>query len=136
MSVLSAVYGCAAKGVVRVVFIEPVVFVQNGNAGGFYGGNITEGVPHNLEMVVHFSAAAHIETLGDVFIAVAAAAGKLKLFKNVNVFAFHLSVAHKVERRSQTGEAGSDNISGFFINTLGFLRVCEGFISSCRIIHN
>ena len=76
-------------------------------------------------MVVHFASAAHIEALCYILASVAAASGKLQLFKKVNVLAFHLSVAHKVEGCRESGKTGADDISRFFVNILRFLGMSE-----------
>ena len=87
-------------------------------------------------MVVHFASAPHEEALGDILAAVAAAAGKRQLFKQMDVFAFHLSVANEIERSGQTGETGADDVSGFLIYIFWFFGMSERFIRSCRVIHN
>ena len=87
-------------------------------------------------MVVHFASAPHEEALGDILAAVAAAAGKRQLFKQMDVFTFHLSVANEIERSGQTGETGADDVSGFLIYIFWFFGMSERFIRSCRVIHN
>ena len=87
-------------------------------------------------MVVHLAAAAHVKALGDVAVAVAAAAGKLVLFKKMDVLALHLAVADEIEGRGQTGETGADDIGGFAVDALRLFGVSEGFIRSGRVIHN
>ena len=87
-------------------------------------------------MVVHFPAAAHIEALGDVPVAVAAAAGQLQLFQQMDAFALHLAVSHQIESGGQTGQAGADDISGFVVYALRLLGMGKRFVSSSRIIHN
>ena len=135
VGVLTAVDGGAAERIVGVVLVEPIILVQYGNAGGLNGGNIPEGIPHDLKMVVHFTATAHEEALGDVLAAVAAAAGQIQLLQQMNVLALHLTVPHQIEGCGETGQTGADDISGFFIHTLGLLGVGKGFISACGIIH-
>ena len=136
MGILAAVHAGAAQGVVGVVLVEPIILVQNGNARGLDGGNIPEGVPHDLKMVVHFPAAAHIEALGDVPVAVAAAAGQLQLLQQMDALALHLAVSHQIESSGQTGKAGADDISGFVVYALRLLGMGKRFVSSGRIIHN
>ena len=136
MGILAAVHAGAAQGVVGVVLVEPIILVQHGNARGLDGGNIPEGVPHDLKMVVHFPAAAHIEALGDVPVAVAAAAGQLQLFQQMDALALHLAVSHQIEGGGQTGKAGADDISGFVVYALRLLGMGKRFVSSSRIIHN
>ena len=87
-------------------------------------------------MVVHFSAAAHVEALGDILSAVATAAREIEFFEQVNVLAFHLSVADEIERRRKTCKTRADDIGGFFIYAFGFFGMRERFVSACGIIHN
>ena len=134
--VLAAVYRRTAEGVIGIVLVEPVIFIQDRNVRCLDGRNIAEGVPHDLEMIVHFASAAHEEAFGDILAAVAAAAGKRQLFKQMDVFAFHLSVANEIERSGQTGKTGADDVSGFLIYIFWFFGMSERFIRSCRVIHN
>ena len=69
-------------------------------------------------MVVHFSAAAHEESLCYVLATVAAAARKIELFKKMNVFALDLTVTDEIERRGKSGKTGANYISRFFIGVL------------------
>ena len=135
VGVLAAVYGGAAQGVVGVVLIEPIVFIQHGYTGGFDGGHIAEGIPHHLKVVIHFTAAAHIKALGDILAAIAAAAGQVQLFQQVDALAFHLAIAHQVKCGGKTGQAGADDIGGFVIDALGLFGVSKALVGSGRIIH-
>ena len=87
-------------------------------------------------MVVHLAAAAHEEALGHVLAAVAAAAGKLQLFEQMDVLTLHLSVADKIKSRRQPGKAGADDISRFFVHILGLFGMSKGLVSASRVIHN
>ena len=136
MGVLAAVDARAAERVVGVVLVEPVVFVKHRYVRRLDARHIAEYVPHDLEMVVHLAAAAHVKALGDVAVAVATAAGKLVLFEKMDVLALHLAVADEIEGRGQTGETGADDIGGFAVDALRLFGVGEGFIRSGRVIHN
>ena len=125
MGVLAAVYAGAAERIVWIVLVEPIVFVEHRYAGRFDGRYIAEGVPHDLEMVVHLAAASHKEALGDILSSVAAAAGKLQLFEKMNVLALHLSVADEIESGGQPGKTGADNVCGFFIDILRFFGMSK-----------
>ena len=135
MGVLTAVDARAAERVVGVVLVEPVVFVEHRYVRRLDARHIAEHVPHDLKMVVHLAAAAHVKALGDVAVAVAAA-GKLVLFEKMDVLALHLAVADEIEGRGQTGETGADDIGGFAVDALRLFRVGEGFIRSGRVIHD
>ena len=136
VSVLAAIHTGAAQGVVGIVLVEPIIFVQHRDARRLDGGHIAEGIPHDLEMVVHLTAAPHKEALGDVLAAVAAAACQLQLFKYMDVLALHLSVTDQIKSRRQAGEAGADDISRFFVHILGLFGMGKGFVSASRVIHN
>ena len=135
MGILAALDGGPAQGVVGVVLVQPVVLIQHGHIGGLDAGHIPEHIPHDLKMVVHFPAAAHIEALGNVLAAIAAAAGQVQLLQQVHPLALHLSVTDQVEGGGQTGQAGADNISGLVVHALRLLGMGKGFIGSSRIIH-
>ena len=134
--VLAAVDRGAAKRIVGVMLVQPVVFVQHRDAGRLDRGHVAEHIPHALEVIVHLSAAAHIEALSNILSAVAAAARKLQLLKQMNALTLHLSVADKIEGGGKTGETGADDISRFSVHTLRLFGVCKGFVSTCGIIHS
>ena len=128
--VLAAFHGRAAEGIVRVVLVEPIVFVEHRDARRFERRHVAEGVPHDLEMVVHLAAAAHKEALGDVLAAVAAAAGKLQLFQQMDVLPLHPTVADEIEGGRQAGKTGADDIGRLFVDVLRLFGVGKRFISS------
>ena len=134
--VLSALFRGAAKRIVGVLLVEPVILVENAHALGLNGGNRVEQVPHDLEMVVHLAAAAH--HVAEVFklIPVARAAGKIALLQNMHPLALHLCVAHEIAGRRQSSKAAADNIRRFLVNALGLLGSCKRFIVAAGIIHN
>ena len=134
--VLATVHGRAAKGIVRVVLVEPIIFVEDRHARRLDGRHIAEGVPHDLKMVVHLAPAAHEKALRDIAASVAAAARKLQLFQKADALALHLSVADKIESRRQSGKSRPDDIGGFFVHILRFFGVGKRFIGSGRVIHN
>ena len=74
VGVLAAVYRGTAERIVRVVLIEPVILVQHRNSRRFNGRHIPEGIPHDLEVVIHFTASAHEEAFCHILASVAAAA--------------------------------------------------------------
>ena len=117
------------------MLIEPIVFIQHGYTGGFDGGHIAEGIPHHLKVVIHFAAAAHIKALGDILAAIAAAAGQVQLFQQVDALAFHPAIAHQVKCGGKTGQAGADDIGGFVIDALGLFGVSKALVGSSGIIH-
>ena len=79
--VFTAVDGGTTEGIVGIVLVKPVIFVQYRNARSLNGRNIPECVPHDLKMVVHLTATPHKEAFGNVLATIATTAGKLQLFK-------------------------------------------------------
>ncbi len=77
--VLSAIDGRAAKRIIGVFLVEPVVFVQNAHAFRLDGRNGVEQVPHDLKVVVHLTPAAHHVAEILKMIPIARAAGQLAL---------------------------------------------------------
>ena len=135
MGVLAAVNGGAAQGVVGVLLVEPVVLVQNADTLRFDGGDGTEQVPHDLEMVVHLAAAAHDVAQVLELIAVAGAAGQATLFQNVDVLALHLAVADQIAGGGQGSQTAAHDIGGFVVHALGLFGTGKGFIVTAGIIH-
>ena len=121
MGVLATVYRGTAERIVRVVLIEPVILVQYRNPWCFNGRHIPEGIPHDLEVVIHFTASAHEKAFCHILASVAAAAGKLQLFKQMDMLPLHLSVTHEIESSGQPGQPRANNVSGFLIYILWFL---------------
>ncbi len=136
VGILTSIDWCTAKRIVRVVFVQPIVFIEHRHARCFYWWHISEHIPHNLKVVVHFSAATHIEAFCYILFAVTATACQFKFFKQVNVLAFHLSVTNKIECCGKSCKSCADNISRFFVNILWLFRMSKCFISSWWIIHN
>ena len=135
MGVLAAVNGGAAQGVVGVLLVEPVVLVQNADTLRFDGGDGTEQVPHDLEMVVHLAAAAHDVAQVLELIAIAGAAGQAALFQNVDVLALHLAVADQIAGGGQGSQTAAHDIGGFVVHALGLFGTGKGFIVTAGIIH-
>ena len=108
--ILSAFFGDTAKGVVRILFVQPVVFIQHADSRGFDGGNGAEQIPHALKMVIHFAAAPHYIADVRVIIAVAGAARQRFFLQNVDIPARHLSIADKETGRGKSCKSGADNI--------------------------
>ena len=133
--VLAPVDRGAAQRVVGVVLVEPVVLVQHADAFRLNGGNGVEQIPHDFEMVVHFTAAAH--HVADILIlpAVARAAGGGAFFQNVDVVALHLAVADQIAGRRQGRKAAAHDIGGLLIHALGLAGTGKGFVIAAGIIH-
>ena len=111
MCVLAAVYRCTTERIVGVVLVEPIVFVKHRYTGRFDRGNVTERIPHYLEMIIHFTTATHIETLCNILASVTASARKLQFLKKVDMLALHLSVSYKIEGCRKSGKSSANDIS-------------------------
>ena len=136
VGIFTAIHTCAAQRVVGIVLVEPIILIQNRYARCLDRRNIPEGIPHDLKMVVHLTAAPHKEALRDVLAAVAAAACQFQLFQYVDMLALHLSVTDQIKCRRQTCKAGTDDISRFSVHILGLFGMGKGFVSASRVIHN
>ena len=69
-------------------------------------------------MVIHLTASSHEEAFCHILASVAAAAGKLQLFKKMDMLPLHLHVTDKIESGGQPGQPRANNVSGFFIYIL------------------
>ena len=128
--VVPAVLCGAAERVVGVFLVEPVVLVQDGDAGCLDGGDGAEQVPHHLEVVVHLAAAAHdVAEAGDVP-AVAGAAGHVVLLEDVDVLARHLGVAHEIGRGGECRQTRAHDVGALMVDARGLLGAGEGFVVS------
>ena len=86
-------------------------------------------------MVVHLAATAHIEALGDIFAAIAAAASQIQLLQHMDAVTLQLTVADQIERSGQTGQTSADDISRLTVSTFGLFGTGIGFVVTSRIIH-
>ena len=134
VGVLPSVYGGTTERVVRILLVQPVVFVQHRHTRRLDGRNAAEQIPQALKMVLHLSAAAHHITSGGIVDAVASAARYIHGFQNMNVAAGHLSVAYKEARRRQGGETAAYDVSVFLVHAFRFPRLCERLIIAVAVI--
>ncbi len=125
----------AAQRIVRILLVQPVVFVQHGHAIRLDGGDGTEQIPHHLEMVVHLTAAAHHVADARNVRAVTGAARHRVLFENMDVVSWHLRVPHQIAGRAQCGQSGADDVGVLGIDANGLLWPCEGFVIAVGIVH-
>ena len=135
MGILPAVHSGPAEGIVGVLLVEPIVLVQNADPFCLNGGNGAEEIPHDLKVVIHFPTAAHDIAHILKLPSIAGAAGNGVLFKDVNVFALHLTVADQIAGGSQSRKAGTDDVSRFEIDAFGLLRAGECLVVTTGIIH-
>ena len=95
MSVLALLLRHTTKGIVGISLVQPVVFVQNADAIRLDGGDGTEQVPHDFEVVVHLAPAAHHIPNLRVLPTVARAAGHRVALEEVDVLSRHLRIPHQ-----------------------------------------
>ena len=133
--VFSAVDRRPAQRKVRVLLVQPVIFIQHRNALGLNGRDRAEQIPHALEVIVHFPAAPHHIADIFIFIAVTGSARDRIFLQNVHMLPFHLPVSDQKARCRKRRQAASDDIRRFPIYALRFARARECFIIAACIIH-
>ena len=134
VGVLAAVDRRAAEGVVGVGLVQPVILVQHTGSLGLQRRDGAEQIPHDLEVVVHLTAAPH-HIAHVVLVAVAGTAGQGVFFKNVYPLPLHLTVAHQIAGCRQGRQAAADDISRFAIHAFGLAGPRKGFVIAAGIIH-
>ena len=95
MCIFSAIYRCSAKRVVRIMLIEPVVFVKYRNSRCFDGWNASEKIPETFEMVFHLSSATHYVSAGRIIDSVTGASGDIHCLQNMDMRSRHLCITNK-----------------------------------------
>ena len=80
MCVFTMIYSCAAKGIVRVMFIEPVIFIKYRNTRCLDGWNAAEEIPQTFEMIFHLTSTAHYITSGSIIDSITCTTGKIHCF--------------------------------------------------------
>ena len=135
MGVLATVHRGPAQGVIGVGLVEPVVLVQHADTLRLNGGDGVEQIPHDLEVVVHLTAAPH--DIADVLElpAVAGAAGSGALLQNVDPLALHLAVTHQIAGGSQRSQTAAHDVGGFIVHALRLFGTGKGLIVTTGIIH-
>ena len=134
VGILAAVDSGTTEGLVGVLLVQPVILVQHAGALGLQRGDGAEQVPHDFEMVVHLTAAAH-DIADIVLVAVAGTAGQRVLLKHMDVVALHLAVTDQIAGGSQGRQTGADEVSRFIVNALRLFGVCKCFVVATGIIH-
>ena len=135
VGILAPIDSGTAEGVVGVLFVQPVVFVQNTDALRLNGRNGVEQIPHDLKMVVHLAATAHDISHTGILPAVAGSTGDGVFLKEMDVLTFHLTIPHQIAGCGQGRQPGADNIGRLLVNALRLQRTCKCFISAACIIH-
>ena len=136
VGILPSVLCGTAQAEIRIFLVQPIVFVQNADALGFDGGDRTEQIPHDLEMIVHLPAAPHDITHAGIFISIAGTAGDGVLFKDVDAFARHLGIPHQITGGGQGRQTGADDVSALVFHALGLFGTGKGFVITAGIIHD
>ena len=134
VGVLPSVYGGTTERVVRVLLVQPVVFVQHRHTRRLDGRNAAEQIPQALEMVLHLPAAAHHITSGGIVDAVAGAARYVHGFQNVDMAAGHLSVTYKETCRRKGRKTAAYNICVFLVNSIRLFWCRKRLIVTVAVI--
>ena len=135
VGVLPPVFRGAAERVVGVCLVQPVVLIQHACALGLKRRDGTEQIPHDFKMVIHLPAAPHHITDAGVLAAITGTAGDSPLFKEVDVFPFHLTVTDQVAGSCQRRQTGAHEIGRFPIHSRRLFRARKGLIVPAGIIH-
>ena len=134
MSVFAAVYSCTAERVVRVMFVQPVIFVQNRNTRCFNGRNAAEQIPEAFEVVFHFTAASHDVAACRIKDTIAGTTGNVHGFEDVDMRTRHLCVTDKEAGCGKRCKTASDDVSVFVIYAFRFLRAGKCFVVTICIV--
>ena len=134
VGVLAAVFGGAAEGIVGVVLVQPVEFIQHRGPRLFQGRDAAEQVPQTFKVVLHLPAAPHDVAAGGIVDAVAGAARHVHGFQNVDVGAGHLAVPHQEAGRRQGSQTAAYQIGVLVLHPGGLFRPGKGFIVAVGVV--
>ena len=59
MGILSTVHCCTTQRIVRIMFVQPIIFIQHRCIRYFQRRNTSEQVPQTFKMILHLAAATH-----------------------------------------------------------------------------
>ena len=94
-----------------------------------------EQIPHHLEVVVHFTPAAHhIAQAGNIR-AIACAAWNRVFFEYVDVIAGHLRIAYQVAGCGERGQPRADDVRVLVVDARRLLWTGECFVIAAGIVH-
>ena len=131
--ILAAIFRGAAEGIVWILAIEPVEFIEYRRIVDFQRRNAAEKIPETFKMILHLAPAAHDVAAARVEDPIAGAASHIHRFENMDVFAWHLSVAHKEASCCQRRQSTANNIRVLVFHALRFFRTRKGFIVAVRV---
>ena len=135
MRVLALLFGDAAEGEVGVFLVQVIVLGEHGLARVDDRGDGLEQIPHTLEVVIHFTSAAHYEALCGVIYAVTRAACKGKMLVQGDVIAGHLCVTDEEAGRRKPRKAGADYVGILVFNAFWLFGGCKGLVVTAAVIH-
>ena len=135
MRVLALLFGDAAEGEVGVFLVQVIVLGEHGLARVDDRGDGLEQIPHTLEVVIHFTSAAHYEALCCVIDAVAGAACKGKMLVQGDVVAGHLRVTDEEAGRRKSTKTGAYYVGVLVLNAFGLFGRCKGLVVTAAVIH-
>ena len=104
------------------MLVQPIVLIQHACALGLKRRDGTEQIPHDFKMVIHLPAAPHHITDAGVLAAITGTAGDRSLFKEMDMFPFHLTVTDQVTGSCQRRQTGAHEIGRFPIHSRRLFR--------------
>ena len=135
MGIFASVYSCTAEWIVRIMLVKPVIFIKYRCSRYFNWSNTSEQIPETFKVVFHLTSATHYITSCWVINSVARTTGDIHSFKNMNIFALHLSISYKKTCSCKWSKSTSYKICTLVINTFRFFRPCKCFIITVWIVN-
>ena len=120
VGVLSLIHSGAAERIVRILLVQPIIFVQHRHTRCLDGRDAAEQIPQTLKMVLHLPAAAHHIASGRIINAIAGTACNIHRLQNMDMAAGHLSIAYQETCRRQGGETAAHDVSVFLVHAFRF----------------
>ena len=134
MGVLAPFLRGPAEGVVGIVLIEPVKFIQHRCSRFFQRGDAAEEVPEAFEMVLHLPATPHDVAPVGIVDAVAGASCNVHSLQDVDVGTGHLSVPYQEAGCRQGGKAAAHDVGVLLLHPLRLLRTGKGLVVSAAVV--
>jgi len=87
-------------------------------------------------MFLHLSSATHYIPSRGIIYSVACTPGNIECFKNMNIFPGHFCISYKKACCRKCTKPASDNVCGFFLNSVRLFRFCKCLIITACIINS
>ena len=135
MCILSLFYRSTAQRIVRIMLIQPVIFIQHGCTRFFQRWNTVEQIPQTFEMILHLTSASHNISSGRIKNTITGTTCDIHCFQNVNMISRHLCIPYQEAGCCQRSQSASYQICMFIIYAFWFFRAGKCFIISICIIY-